>query len=244
MDHIQKNTKTTSYFGIQYLLAGNWRPDRHNLVEFEKALINNGLDFSQTQLSDKSFVLIRSESSPLQIKLESSGPQVMSIHITAQNPAYDLEMFCRDVEAVISAFQSTWPADQYQLLNTTGKIHHLYSSQTHAFKYLWETRLCQQAEDFKALGSRPVAGGGLRLLMPPHSVDGAEPVSIELRIESFLRETNKLFVETVFTWPRPRMINSDEPFGPHAAMAQIERFAAEDVWNFIVHSRGENGENP
>lgn len=243
MDTIQKNSKTSSFFGIQYLLAGNWRPDRQNTVEFEKALIDNGLDFSQTQLSDKSFVLTRSESSPLQIKLESSGPQVMSIHVTAQNPAYDLAMFCRDIEAVTTSFQSTWPAEHYQLLSTTGRIHHLYSSQTHAFKYLWENRLGQRPSDFQALGNRPVAGGGLRLLIPPHSVDGAEPVSIELRVESFLRETNKLFIETVFTWPRPKIVNNDDRFAPQSVMMQIERFAAEDVWNFITCSCDDGDKN-
>lgn len=237
MDSIQKNTKTTSYFGLQYLLAGSWRPDRHKSVEFEKALIDNGLDFAQTQLTDRAFTLTRSDPAPLQIKLESSGPQVMLIHVFSQNPPYDLDMFSRDIEAVTLAFQATWPADQYQLLSTTGKIHHLYSSQTHAFKYLWEERLGQQPSDFQVLGNRPVAGGGLRLLMPPHQAEGQEPVSIEVRIESFLRETNKLFVETVFTWPRPKIINGENRFEPQMAMSQIEKFAAEDVWNFIIHSR-------
>lgn len=236
---INRNSKTSSHFSLQYLLAGPWNQDRLKTVEFEKALLDSGLDFSQINIHEKGFSLNRTQPSQLQIKIESPGPQVTTVQIISQNPQYDLGMFCRDAEAVTTAFQQTWPADHYQILTSTGKIHHLYSSQTHAFKYLWEERLGQNPADFKALGSRPVAGGGLRLLMPPHSVEGAEPVSIELRIESFLRETNKLFIETVFTWPRPKVINGDQGFEPELAMDAVEQFAANEVWNFISERLGD-----
>jgi hypothetical protein len=235
MEWIHRNSKTTSHFSVQYLLAGAWQPERIKVVEFEKSLLDNGLDFSQTNLYEKSFLLTRSQPSQLQIKLESPNPQVMGIQIVSQNPQYDLDLFCRDAEATVAAFEATWPADQYQVLTTTGKIHHLYSSETHAFKYLWEERLRQQPGDFKILSNRPVAGGGLRLLMPPHSVDGGRPVSIEVRIESLLRETNKLFVETVFTWPQPHMIVAEQGFDPRGLMEQVENFAANELWDFIMH---------
>lgn len=236
METIQRHSKTTSHFSLQYLLAGTWMPERIKTIEFEKALLDNGLDFAETHLHDKGFILTRSQPSPLQIKLETPGQQVMTITVLSQAPQYDLEMFCRDTEAVTEAFEKTWPSEHYQLLTATGKIHHLYSASVHAFKYLWEDRLGQLPQDFAVLGSRPVAGGGLRLLIPPHSVDGSEPVSIELRIESFLRETNKLFVETVFTWPRPRIVNKSAGFDPQRQMEQIENFAANEVWAFITHT--------
>lgn len=236
MELIHRNSKTTSHFSLQYLLASSWQPDRMKAVEFEKALLDNGLDFSQTNLYDKSFVLTRSQPSQLQIKLEAPGPQVSAIQIMSQTPQYDLDLFCRDAEAVTAAFAATWPAKQYQRLNATGKIHHLYSSETHAFKYLWEQRLGQQPADFQILGNRPVAGGGLRLLIPPHADNGGEAVSIEIRIESFLRETNKLFVETVFTWPQPKNISATDGFAPQNLMEQIESFAANELWNFIMHT--------
>lgn len=236
MDIIHRNSKTTSHFCLQYLLAGAWQPERMKAVEFEKALLENGLDFSQTNLYDKSFVLTRAQPSQLQIKFESPGPQVTAIQVVSQTPQYDLDLFCRDAEAAMSAFVTTWPSKQYHQLTATGKIHHLYSSETHAFKYLWEQRLGQQPQDFQVLGNRPVAGGGLRLLMPPHPANGGEPVSIEVRIESFLRETNKLFVETVFTWPQPKNIPADEGFEPQDLMEQVEHFAANDLWDFIMHA--------
>jgi hypothetical protein len=241
MEWIHRNSKTTSHFSLHYLLAGAWNPERIKAVEFEKALLDNGLDFSQTNLYEKTFLLSRSQPSQLQIKLESPGPQVMGIQIVSQNPQYDLDLFCRDAEAAISAFQVTWPAEHYQVLTTTGKLHHLYSTEVHAFKYLWEQRLRQQPQDFQILGKRPVAGGGLRLLMPPHSVDGRRAVSIEVRVESFLRETNKLFVETVFTWPQPHNVAAEQGFSPQQLMQEIEMFAANELWDFITLGSNDKG---
>lgn len=234
MERINRQSKTTVHLSVQYLLAGQWAPERARTVEFEKALLENGLDFAQTQTRDNSFTLIRTQPSHLQVKLDSPGPQVVSLLVLTSNPQYEREMFSRDAEAVTHAFSKTWPADHYQVLTVTSKIHHLYSAQTHAFQYLWEERLGQSPEDFRLLGQRPVAGGGLRLIMPPHAVEGGEPTSIEVRVESFLREPQKVFIETAFTWPRPRVIRPDQDFEPQRYIDITEQFAAEEVWNFLT----------
>jgi hypothetical protein len=234
METINRQSKTTVHLSVQYLLAGTWMPERARTVEFEKALLENGLDFGQTQSRENTFTLIRTQPSHLQIKLESPGPQVVSLLILAANPQYERELFGRDAEAVTQAFLRTWPADHYQILTVNTKIHHLYSAQTHAFQYLWEERLGQSPEDFRLLGKRPVAGGGLRLVMPPHAVEGGEPTSIDVRVESFLREPKKVFIETAFTWPRPRVIGADQGFDPQRYIEETERFAAEEVWDFLT----------
>jgi hypothetical protein len=235
MEPINQQSKTTVHFSLQYLLAVAWMPERVQTVEFEKGLLNNGLDFSQTQSREKSFTLTRTQPSHLQVTLESPGPQVVSLLVQAPNPQYECELFGRDTEAVTRAFLQTWPSEHYQVLTVSAKIQHLYSSQAHAFQYLWEERLGQSPEDFQLLGGRPVAGGGLRLVMPPHAVEGTEPTSIELRIESFLREPQKVFIETAFTWPRPRVIVPSVGFEPQRYIEETERFAAEEVWNFLTH---------
>lgn len=236
MEAINRQSKTTVHMSIQYLLAGAWTPERARTVEFEKALLENGLDFSQTQTRDNAFTLIRTPPSSLQVKLESPGQQVISLHILAANSQYEREIFGRDAEAVTQAFLRTWPSDHYQILNANSKIHHLYSAQTHAFQYLWEERLGQSPQDFRFLGNRPVAGGGLRLVMPPHAVEGDEPTAIEVRVESFLREPNKIFIETAFTWPRPRVIAAGEGLDPRRYIEATEHFAAEEVWDFLTRS--------
>lgn len=238
MESINRQSKTTVHLSVQYLLAGAWSPERVRTVEFEKALLENGLDFGQTQSRETSFTLIRTQSSHLQVKLESPGPQVVSLLVLSANPQYEREMFGRDAEAVTTAFLKTWPAEHYQALTVNSKIHHLYSAQTHAFQYLWEERLGQSPEDFRLLGGRPVAGGGLRLVMPPHAAPGAEPTSIDVRVESFLREPKKIFIETAFTWPKPRVITTEQGFEPQRYIEETERFAAEEVWNFLMRRQG------
>ncbi|HOM61904.1 MAG TPA: hypothetical protein PLX18_09250 [Anaerohalosphaeraceae bacterium] len=237
MDLILRESKTSSHFSISFVIAGGWTAEPSVQIDFQKALLENGLEFSQTNFYKNGFQLRReAPSSPLQILLESPAPQIHNLKILAISPNCDLDYFCREAEAVTIAYQQIWPAEQYQILNTTARIDHLYSTKIHAFQYLWENRLNQSPEDFKALGGRPVHGGGLRLLIPPHSAGTQEPVTIELRIESFLREPSKLLVETAFTWPKPRIISREGRFGPRPYLETVENFAATEVWNFITKS--------
>ena len=237
MEPILRQSKTSSHYSIGFVLAGAWAPDKTMFIDFQKSLLAGGLEFTQSLARPNGYQLRReAASSPLAVTLDSPAPQLHSLQIMANNPSCDLEMFCRDVEAVTTAYQRTWAAEQYQVLNTNAKIHHLYSSQTHAFKYLWEQRLGQSPEDFKLLGGRPVVGGGLRLLMPPQNIPGQDPVSVELRIESFLREPGKLLVETVFAWPRPRTVAAEQSFSGAVYLETVEHYAAGEVWNFITRS--------
>jgi len=231
---INRESKTSVHFGMNFLIAGTWGHEKGALLNFQKALLDAGLEFSQPGTRPTGFTLVRTEPSPLQITLETTNPQIHTLQIISGNPQYDLEMFGRDVEAVTGAYQKTWPMPQYQILNTSGCIRHLYSAKVHAFQYLWEQRLGQTPQDFQMLGNRPVAGGGLRLLIPPHQQAGGEPTSIEIRIESFMRETQKLFVETVFTWPRPRVVVEQAGFESLARLNEVESFAANEIWNFIA----------
>jgi len=242
MDLILRESKTSAHFSISYVIAGGWNAEPSLQIDFQKALLENGLEFSQS-LSYKNGFQLRREppSSPLQILLESPAPQIHNLKIIALNPNCDLDYFCREAEAVTAAYQQIWPAEQYQLLNTSARIDHLYSTKVHAFQYLWENRLNQSPEVFKTLGGRPVHGGGLRLVIPPHAAEGQEPVTIELRVESFLREPRKLLVETAFTWPKPRALAGGERFEPRPYLETVENYAATEVWNFITHSSGPAG---
>lgn len=234
---INRDSKTSVHFGINFLLAGPWGHEKGVILEFQKALLDGGVEFTQTAVRPAGFSLIRNETSPMQVILESPNPQVHTLQIASANPQYDLDMFSRESQVVVTAYQKTWRHPQYQVLNSGGVIRHLYSVKDHAFKYIWEQRLGQSGEDFKLLDSRPVAGGGLRLLIPPHQKEGGEPVSIEIRIESFLREAQKLFVETVFTWPQPRIVNETNGFDCQGRLSEIEAFAANQVWDFIAKQK-------
>lgn len=238
MEKIIRESKTTIFLQIQYVLAANWSPERVKTVEFERALLDNGLDFHQTQSQPNAFMLIRQQNSPMQVRLETPAPQVVSVLVSANNPHYDYELFARDAEAVMAAFSKVWHQPMYQILNVNTKIHHLYSTQGDAFGYLWEHRLRQSPADFAAFGGRPVAGGGLRLVLPPHSTDGKMPCSIDVRIESYFRQAQKMFIETAFVWPQPLTVSAEQGFNPLQYLQQTELFAVNEVWQFLIRSAG------
>lgn len=237
MDAINRNSRTSVHFQLGFVLAMPWTPDKTSTVDFQRALLDSGLEFTQTNRAARSYTLNRTEPSNLHVKLESPAPQLSGIQIIAQNPSCDLDMFVLDASAVTDAYQQTFTAGRYQIVRASAKIQHLYSSHEHAFKYLWEKRLGQSGQDFQCLGPRPVAGGGLRLLMPPHAVEGQEPISIEIRIESFLREPTKLLIETNFVWPQPKLLQKDQKFDPAAYLNPLEEYAANQVWEFLTQSK-------
>ncbi|WP_146663252.1 hypothetical protein [Anaerohalosphaera lusitana] len=240
MNVLKRQTKRTVYFGIKYFVSASWSLDRAHLLKFQQHLLERGLDFSQTNIQGNSFVLSRTQPSPLQIRLEANGPQVSSINVFAQKPTYDLSLFIRDADVVFSAYRETWRAEQYQVIRKDAKIQHLYSCTEHAFKYIWERRLGQSPGDFSSLGGRPVAGGGLRLILPPHKKEGEETHSAEIRIESFLRDTRSLFVETGFVWPTPQTIKKDDSFDVDKQMNFVEHYATNEVWQFLSEQETEN----
>ena len=152
MEAINRQSRTSVHFSINYVIAIGWTPDKAVTVDFQKALLDNGLEFSQTNAGPRNFTLSRTQPSHLQVKLDSPAPQVSGIHIISAPPAYDLEMFTQEASAATAAYQQVYPAQQYQIIRCAAKIQHLYSSQEHAFQYLWETRLGQSPEDFRCLG--------------------------------------------------------------------------------------------
>lgn len=234
MEGVNRESRASIHFNMGYIMARAWSGNKSAAVDFQKALLENELDFAQINIQPNVFTLVRSEPSNLQIKLDSLGPQVSRVQVSSSNPQYDLDMFAKEAAAVFSAYQEVWQEQDIQILNSNAMIGHLYSCRDHGFKYLWERRLGQSSEDLRCFGGRPVAGGGLRLIMPPYSGQQGEQSSIEVRIGSFLREAKSLLVETVFSWPRPRLLHKGEQFDPRQRLEAVERYAAEEVWAFLV----------
>jgi hypothetical protein len=202
-------------------------------LDFQKTLAEMQLDFPQTNVGPNSFTLVRTEQSHLQVKTASLGPRVSNISISSRRPAYSLDLFSKEADAVCQAYQQTALKQQCQILQASARIQHLYSCHDHAFKYLWEDRLAQEPQDFSYLGKRPVSGGGLRLVMPP-TKDDPEPVQIEIKIESFFPEARKIFIDTFFVWPQPRLLAKDEKFDPESRLKRVEEYAVNEVCDFVL----------
>ena len=116
MKAINPETRTSVHFSINYVLAMGWEPGKPKTVDFQKALLDNGLDFSQTNVRGNTFTLLRSQPSNLTVKLEAPAQHLSSVQVIAQNPSYDSEMFLQEASAVMDAYQQSWPAEQYQII--------------------------------------------------------------------------------------------------------------------------------
>jgi len=238
MEGFNTETRQSIYFGVGYVIASQWPSDTMKRLDFQKALAEQQLDFPRTSVGPHDFTLVRTEPSALQVKLASLGPRVSSISINSERPAHTLELFAKEADAVCDAYRRTWLQGQCQILQCNATVRHLYSCKDHAFKYLWEDRLGQNPQDFHYLGTRPVLGGGLRLVMPTVK-DHEEPLQIEVKIESFLRESKKIFIETLFLWPKPRLLVPDAKFDPEFRLKNVEDYAVTKVCDFILQARTE-----
>lgn len=239
MESLNRASRQSIYFNVGYVISSQWSSDAMKRLDFQRALAEQQLDFPQTRVGVHDFTLVRTEQSHLQVKAASLGPQVSSISVSSEKPVHSLELFCKEAEAVCDAYQQTWLQQQHQILQSNARIRHLYSCQSHAFKYLWEDRLGQNPKDFDYLGKRPVSGGGLRLFMPPLK-DDEEPVQIEIKIESFFAESKKMFIETLFVWPKPRPLRLNEKFDPELRLTSVEKYAVSEVCDFVLRSKAED----
>jgi hypothetical protein len=201
-------------------------------LRFQQSLATSGIDFSHVELKEREIVIIREASPRLEIKIAAlPGAPLGQLLIVSPDPRCDVRLFAKDVEAIIQALEATWTIPNRQIISSDVTIRDLYeSSSEHAFQELWEGRLKQPPDSLARLG-RPVLGGGLRFVMPPVS-DEPDPHQIEVKIESFLRDSKKVFVETQFTWTVPAFPSA--PWDAQKRLEQVDRYVEDQVETFIV----------
>lgn len=174
-------------------------PQTH--LAFQQAVLENGLEFTRVELPQNTISLLRDTPYPLQITVSALDPQRGQLLVFTTQPKGSLGLFVQEAEATVQAYETVWPAVNRQIIHADATLRELYETTSqHAFQELWESRLGQSSQTL-ATFARPIRGGGLRFVMDPIPED--LPVQIEVKIESFLRDTTKIFVETQFTWPVP-----------------------------------------
>jgi len=203
------------------------------ILGFQQAILSKGLEFSKVELPKNSVALYRDLPYPLQIRVSSLEPQMGQLLIVTPQPEGSLDLFISEVEAGIDAYEAVWPADNRQIVTCDVTIRELFeTSSQHAFQELWENRLGQSAQALSVFG-RPIRGGGLRFVMDP--IQEGLPSRIEVKIESFLADTTKIFVETQFVWPVPT--NPSSPFEANLRIDTVRRFINDNIIKFIEGER-------
>jgi hypothetical protein len=144
MEDLNPDSRQSIYFSVSYAVVTEWLSDKKKQLNFLKALLESQLDFSDIKSEAHSFTLLRKEQSSLQVRVASLGPQVSNILVKSDGPAYNLDLFAKEADAVYGAYRETYLKGECQVLQCDAIIRHLYSCSNHAFKYLWETRLGQK----------------------------------------------------------------------------------------------------
>jgi hypothetical protein len=223
------DSQQTVHKAISFMFSSFAGFDKRASLKFQGALLERGVDFSSTQEGENTLTIIREKPARLEIHLNVPGPAIGNLLIAGPHGAHSGEMFEHEAEAVVLAFNDVWYDANRQILSCEASVRDLFeSSYEHAFRELWEFRLSQRDESLVILG-RPVLGGGIRLVMPP--LPGEErPCQIELKIESYLRDTKKIFVDTQFSWPT---VNSG-PMDPPARLKIVDEYVENHVIPFIL----------
>jgi hypothetical protein len=229
---VNPDSRQTIHVGINFVFLPIPTIDPRISLRFQEALLSVGIDGSRADLKPQEITIVREPRPRLEIKVGAViGSPLGQLLIVSPGPSTELDLFTKDAHAVIAAFSATWPVENRQVIRSDVTIRDLYEATgEHAFKELWEVRL-QQAETSLARLGRPVLGGGLRLVMPPVPSE-QEPTQIEVKIESFLRDTKKMFVETQFTWPQPSPVGA--PLDPTPKLKAVDEYVENQVESFIL----------
>jgi hypothetical protein len=233
---VYPDSRQTIHMGINYLFNPVPVINRQSHLRFQQGLFDEGIDFKTTSLKEPVITVIREEPSRLEVKIAALGQPTGQFLVVAPQSGCDVEVFVREVEAILRAFESTWPSRRRQVVTTDATFRDLYETTAeHAFQEIWEMRLGQSAQELERLG-QPVLGGGLRFVMPAQSEDSegsqGQVKQVEVKIESFLRDTKKIFVETQFTWPQPSTPGA--PFDPSGRLRQVDSYVENEVVSFLL----------
>lgn len=199
------------------------------LLAFQQAVLTHGLEYNRVDAPKNSISLFRDVPYPLQITVASNESQVGQLLIVTPQPKGSLDLFIKEAEAAVQAYESVWTVANRQIVHVDATIRQLYETTSqHAFQELWESRLGQSSQALSIFG-RPIRGGGLRFVMDPIPED--LPAQIEVKIESFLRDTTKIFVETQFTWPS--VATSQSTFNVRERIEKMNSYIEANVQPFI-----------
>lgn len=215
------------HFGINFMFAPAIPIDTDQQLKFQGLLDKEQIVFEQINRTDKALKFSSSKGGRIDVQVGTPGPQVSQLLLLSQNPTLPRDSFIEHAEIICRIFREVWNEPQ-QIIQRDSCVRSLYQvTDNHAFQYLWEKRLKQPADGLDVL-KRPVLGGGLRLVIPP-SED--KKTQIELKIESFLRDSKMLFVEVQYAWLQPMPIN--EGFNPKRLIEEIDQFNNNEVTQFI-----------
>lgn len=223
------------HLGINFVTSPRPILTQQKMLEFQQAIINNGLEFSRFEQNPEVVNIIRDSISPLTIRVISPNQPYGQIIVISQFPRIPLNLFVDEACAAIDAFNDVWGSEKRQVLGGDTTLRELIETTSqHAFQELWEKRLEQSAKTL-AIFERPVRGGGLRFVLDPIP-DDFQSSQLEVKIESYLKDTTKIYVEVQSRWQssRPQL-----DFDVKNRLYEVQTFLGEKVHNFLSGDRND-----
>ena len=227
------SSRKTIHMGVNFVLAPMPAVDTQFSLSFQRFLGEAGIQFARVDQGDGQLSVLREKPAPLNIKIASGGP-VGQLLISAPFPERPLDAFITEAEKVVRAFEIAAITGPRQIVSRDATLRDLFDTGgVHAFQEIWERFLERSPEVLEMLG-KDVLGGGLRFVMPPKEGE-PDPVQIELKIESFLRDTSKIYFETQFAWPQPSPPGST--ISPRDLLARVDAYVQEVASQFAGETR-------
>ena len=234
-----EHSRQTIQFTVAFLVGPALALDEERISAFRSRLEEEGIRFEHAETADSTLVLARQAPSSFQVQITSGevggGPEpvpvsqiVIATAIGQDVPVAEPSEFADAAHEVTDIARDVWPEMEYVLGWNTG-VRSLFASSTeHSFQYLWEQRLGQSTDDLSVFG-RPILGGGLRLMFPPGQAEG-EQYQAEVRVESFLEDVRRIYVELNLASGNPEPINA---LNPTALVGTTEGFMQDRLLPFL-----------
>jgi hypothetical protein len=228
---MKPHSRRLIHIGLNFIIVPPPQITRQTYLLFQQAVVSQGLEYQNSEFPGNQIILVRTVPSPFQISVGTPDKQVGQVLIVAPELVTPIDTFIDETKAALAAFEDVWPTQHRQIIHGDATIRELYETTSeHAFQELWENRLGQSTQTLAAFG-KPLLGGGLRFVMAPTSEE-IDPVQIEVKIESWLRDSSKIFVETQFAWNSP-----STQFQAAERLTEMNKYIESKVRSFIT---GEN----
>lgn len=226
---MKPDSRQIVYLGIHWIFAPPPVINSQIFLKFQQTLISRSVEITNTSYKDNIITIIREQPVHLRILVIQPPKQPTGeFLIFAEGPSLHFESFVQDTEYIVTAFDECWQLGRRQIIAGDVTIRELHETEAqHAFQEIWETRLKQPSDSLSTLGG-PVLGGGLRFVIPPM---GNLPAQKEIKIESFLRNAHKIFIETQFLWQQST--TQGTPFTPREKLTEVDNYAKNEVYRFI-----------
>ncbi len=240
-----EHSRQTLQFTVGFLIRPALELDETRLAAFRARLEEEDIRFDHAEQVDAALVLARRSPFSLQVQIvsgEVSGgseavPVSQMIVATVVGPETQTGApaeFADAAHEITDAARDVWP-EMEEVLGWNTSIRALFAASTeHSFQYLWEQRLGQDTQELAVFG-RPVLGGGLRLLFPPGQAE-SEQYQAELRVESFMEDVRRLYLELNLASGAAGPISA---MNPTALVQTTESFFRDRALAFLA-----NGGNP